>query len=104
PAASESCARASLTDLLTQYIDAVAAHDHSRLPLADTVRVTEDSKDAKLGEGIWQSVTAKGSFRHDYLDTRKQVAATHVQFLEGKNQVLLSALLHVKDKKIAGIE
>jgi hypothetical protein len=104
PAAAENCDRACLTDLLTRYIDAVAAHDHSKLPLADNVRVTEDSKDAKLGEGIWQSVTAKGSFRHDYLDTRKQVAATHVQLLEGKNQVLLSALLHVKDKKIAGIE
>jgi len=102
--AAETCDRACLTGLLNQYVDAVVAHDHSKLPLADNVRVTEDSKDVKLGEGIWQSITAKGTFRHDYLDTKKQVAATHVHLLEGKIPVLYSVLLHVKDKKIAGIE
>jgi hypothetical protein len=103
-AAAENCDRACLTDLITRYVDAVVAHDHSKLPLTENVRVTEDSKDAKLGEGIWQTVTAKGQFRHDYLDTKKQVAATHVHLYEGKNTVLYSVLLHVKDKKIAGIE
>jgi hypothetical protein len=102
--AAENCDRACMTDLLNRYVDAVAAHDHSKLPLADNVRYTEDSKDVKLGEGLWQTVTAKGQFRHDYLDTRKQVAATHVQLLEGKTNVLYSVLLHLKDKKIAGIE
>ena len=102
--AADNCDRACLGDLITRYVDAVVAHDHSKLPLAGNVRYTEDSKDAKLGEGLWQSVTAKGQFRHDYLDTKKQVAATHVHLLEGKTQVLYSVLLHVKDKKIAGIE
>jgi hypothetical protein len=103
-AAAENCDRACLTNLLDQYIDAVVAHDSSKLPLTDDVRFTEDSKALKLGEGLWKTVTAKGTFRHDYLDTRKQVAATHVQLLEGKDNVLLSALLHVQDKKITGIE
>src|SRR5262249_43406980 len=76
----------------------------STLPLAENLRFTEDSKALTLGEGLWKTVTAKGQFRHDYLDTRKQVAATHVQLFEGKTQVLYSVLLHVKDKKIAGIE
>jgi hypothetical protein len=49
-------------------------------------------------------VSGKGAFRHDYLDTKKQVAATHVLLLEGKTQALYSLLLHVKDQKIAGIE
>jgi len=104
PAAAENCDRSCLSGLLTQYIDAVVARDPSRLPLADKVRFTENSKALKLGEGLWQATTTKGTFRQDYLDTRKQIAATHVQLLEGKNQVLLSALLHVKDSKIAGIE
>jgi len=102
--AAETCDRACLTGLLNQYVDAVVAHDHSKLPLAEKVRVTEDSKDVKLGEGIWKTITAKGTFRHDYLDTTKQVAATHVHLLEDKVPVLYSVLLHVKDKKIAGIE
>ncbi len=49
-------------------------------------------------------MTGKGTFRHDYLDVRKQIAAAHVVFLEGPNPALYSVLLHVKDRKIAGIE
>jgi hypothetical protein len=104
PAFAEDCGRACLTDMITQYVDAVVAHDPSKLPLADSVRFTEDSKALKLGEGLWQTVTSKGVFRHDYLDTKKQIAATHVLLREDETQVLLSALLYVKDEKITGIE
>ena len=104
PAFAEECDRACLTGMITQYVDALVEHDPSKLPLADNVRFTEDSKALKLGEGLWQTVTAKGEFRHDYLDTKKQIAATHVLLREGNNQVLYSALLYVRDKKIAGIE
>jgi hypothetical protein len=103
-AAGEQCDRTCLAGLITRYVDALVAHDPSRLPLAENVRVTEDSKVVRLGEGIWQTVTAKGSFRHDYLDTRKHVAAAHVHLLEGNNQVLYSVLLHVAGSRIAGIE
>src|SRR5262245_23345350 len=102
--AAENCDRPCMTDLLTRYVDAVVAHDHSKLPLTQPLRYTEDSKDVKLGDGIWQSITAKGQFRHDYVDTRKQVAARHVHLLEGKTNVLYSVLLHLKDRQITGIE
>ena len=98
------CDRDCLGALLTQYVDAVVAHDPTGLPVAAGLRVTEDSQPVKLGEGIWKTVTAKGTFRQDYLDTRKQVAATHVQLLEGTNQLLYSVLLYVKDRKITGVE
>lgn len=101
---AQSCDRACLKGLMTQFIDAVVAHDHTRLPLADNVKYTEDSRNARLGEGIWQSVTANAGFRQDYIDVRKQVAATHVWLKEGETNVLYSALLHVADGKIRGIE
>jgi len=103
-AAAGACDRACLGGLITQYVDALVARDHARLPLAANVKVTEDSKAIKLGDGLWKTVTGKGSFRHDYLDTTKQVAASHVVVLEGQTQALLSVLLHVKDSQIAGIE
>jgi hypothetical protein len=103
-AAPASCDRSCLAGLITTYVDAVVAHDPSRLQLAPGARITEDSKTAKLGEGLWQSATGKGSFRHDYLDVRRQVAASHVVIMEGDTQALCSVLLHVKDGKIAGIE
>jgi hypothetical protein len=57
-ARAQDCDRACLGGLMTQFIAALVAHDPSGLPLADNVRYTEDSRNARLGEGIWQSVTA----------------------------------------------
>lgn len=104
PALAEDCDRACLTDMITQYVDALVAQDPSTLPLADNFRYTEDSKALELGEGIWQTATGKDPFRQDYLDTEKQIAATHVVIREGENQALYSVLLHLEDKKINGIE
>ena len=101
---AQQCDRACLTGMMTQFINALVAHDSSKLPLAANVRYTEDSRNAQLGQGLWQSVTAAGGFRQDYIDTRKQVAAAHVHLREGETQVLYSVLLHVAGMKIAGIE
>jgi hypothetical protein len=102
--AAERCDRACLGSMITQYVDALVARDPSKLPLADNMRYTEDSRAIKLGDGIWKTATAKGQFRQDYLDTRKQVAASHVVILEGQAQTLYSVLLHMQGRKIAGIE
>jgi len=103
-AAAQECDRECLTDLMTRFIDALVAHDPSTLPLAEDVRYTEDSRRAELGQGIWQSVTANGGFRQDYVDTRKQVIGSHVLLHEDDVQVLYSVLLHVDGMQIAGIE
>ncbi len=93
-----------MSGMISRYVDALLAHDPSKLPLAANVRFTEDAKELKLGDGLWKETLTKGTFRQDYLDTAKQVAASHIQLLEGKDQILLSVLLHLNDSKIAGIE
>ena len=103
-ASAQTCDRTCLTDLMTQFVDALVEHDPDALPLADDVRYTEDSRFAELGEGIWQSITARGTFRQDYVDTRRQVIASHVHFFEDDVQVLYSALLYVENREISGIE
>lgn len=102
--ASAICDRACLSGMVTQYVDAMVARDPGRLPLATGLRVTENSREARLGEGLWQSVTGKGTFRQDYLDVRRQIGASHVVLLEGSTQVLHTVLLYVKDRRITGIE
>lgn len=105
PASAAPCDRACMAGLLTTYVDAVVAHDASKLPLArPAIRYTEDSQDKKLGEGIWTTITGKGTFRHDYIDMTKKIAAMHVHLLEGDVAVLYSVLLHVEEGKIGGIE
>jgi hypothetical protein len=99
------CDRACLADLLTQYVDAVVAHDATRLPLAESIKYTVDGQAANLDEGILESVTAAQGFRQDYLDLKQQVAAAHLVFNEGENHILHSVLLHVDvANKISGIE
>jgi len=102
--AADNCDRSCLTGLLTQYIDALVAKDPARLQIPANAKVTEDSRAIKLGDGIWKTVTGKGTFRQDYLDVRKQVAASHVALMEGQTHALYSVLLHVKDRKIEGVE
>jgi hypothetical protein len=57
-----------------------------------------------LGDGVWKTITSKGSFRQDYLDTAKQVAASHVEMMEGDIPVLYNVVLHVEGGQISGIE
>ena len=104
PASAADCDRSCMADLLGQYADALLAHDASSLPLAEEVKFTVDGRAATLGEGLWQSVTGNQGFRQDYLDTRQQVAASHMVLMEGENHVLLSVLLHLEDSLITGIE
>jgi hypothetical protein len=104
PAQAATCDRACLTNLLTTYLDAMVAHAPSQLPLAAHARFTEDSQELKLGDGLWKTVTRKGSFRQDYIDTRRQIAASHAELYEGDTQVLYSVVLHVAKRKIAGVE
>jgi hypothetical protein len=104
-AAAENCDRACMSGLITQYLDALVAHDVARLPLTRAdVKFTEQGQAVKLGEGLWKTATGKTTFRHDYLDVKKQVAAAHVVVLEGQVQALYSVLLHIRDRKIDGIE
>ena len=103
-AQAADCDRACLKGMITNYVDAIVAHDPSRLPLAANVRFTEDSQDLKLGDGLWKTVTKKGDFRQDYLDLKKQIAASHVMLFEENAPVLYSLVLRVADGKITGVE
>jgi hypothetical protein len=101
---ARDCNRACMTGMITKYLDALAAHDPSRLPLAAKVRFTEDSQDLKLGEGLWKTVVKMGGFRQDYIDQKAHIAAAHINMFEADGQVLHSVLLRVDNRKITGIE
>jgi hypothetical protein len=103
-ARAQDCDRACLKDMISKYVGALAAHDPSRLPLAASVRFTEDSRELKPGEGLWKSVVRVGSFRQDYIDRKAQIAAAHINAFESDTQVLHTVLLRVANRKITGIE
>ncbi len=102
--AATPCDRECLRGIMTQYLNAVIANDPNKLPLAKTVRFTENCVDAKLGYGIWKTASALTSYRIDMMDVPQGVVGTHSVIEEGKNTVLLLVRLKVVDRKITEIE
>ena len=103
-AQAAQCDRACLRGMITKYVDAIVAHTPQALPLAPRARFTEDSRELPLGDGAWKTITRAGTFRQDYLDVARGIAASHVELYEEAVQVQYSVVLHVVDQQIAGIE
>jgi hypothetical protein len=60
---SSSCDRACLEGFVDQYLDAVAAHDPTRAPLAKNIKFTENGQKLVIPDGLWNSMVGKGSYR-----------------------------------------
>jgi hypothetical protein len=98
------CDRACLEGFVDQYLDALLAHDPSRLPVTSDVRFTENGQHLALGDGLWRTMTAKGTYRMFVTDT----AAGRVAFLgsirEAGMPAMLALHLAIRDHRIAEIE
>ena len=102
--AAPSCDRECLRGIMTQYLDAVIAHNPKGLPVAKKVRFTENCVDAKLGEGIWKTASKLTPYRMDIMDVEQGIVGTHSVIEEGSNTVLLLVRLKVVGKEITEIE
>ena len=103
-AASSTCDRECLRGFITQYLDAMVAHNPKALPTAVTVRFTEDTKTLPVGEGLWKGASKIRPYRQDFLDVRDGVAASHVVVEENGMPVMLALRLKIAEKKIIEIE
>lgn len=103
-AATPDCDRACLGDFITQYLNALVAHNPRALPLSDKVRFTEDTVEMKPGEGLWKTASKIRSYRQDILDVRQAVAASQVVIEDGGMPALLALRLKIAGRKIAEIE
>jgi hypothetical protein len=100
-----TCDRECLHGFVTQYLDALVAHNPGALPLAANVRFTEDTVPMKLGESpLWKDATKLRPFRWDILDVRQGVAAAQAIVEESGMPVMLMLRLKVADGKISEVE
>jgi len=102
--AAESCDRACLEGFVERYLDALLAHDPSKAPFAGDVRFTENGQRLELGDGLWRTMTGKGTYRMLVAD----VAAGHVAFLgsirEADTPAMLALHLRIRKGKISAAE
>jgi hypothetical protein len=102
--AAPVCDRNCLEGFVSQYFDAALAHDPHRLPLAKNVKFTENGQTLELGDGLWRTLAAKGTYQMIVSD----VAAGHVAFLgsikEADTPAMLALHLKVKNGRIEQLE
>jgi hypothetical protein len=100
-----ACDRECLRSKVTQLLYAFVKHDVSGLPVADTLRVTEDAVEKPLAKvGLIKTVTRLRGFRQDIIDERAGVAGAHVVAEESGAPVLLVTRVKVAADKLTEIE
>jgi hypothetical protein len=106
PSASEAqrCDRQCLADFITQYLNAMKAHNPELLKTSSRVRFTEDTVEMKLGEGLWKNLTGLRPYRQDFIDVREGIAGTHTVVEENGMPVLLALRLKVFGLAISEVE
>ena len=103
--ASESpCNRACLEGFVNQYLDAMMARNPFGLPLAPKVKFTENEQKIPLGEGIWGTASAPGTYKLYVADPQ----AGEVGFLgtlrENGTPVAFALRLKIEHRLIREIE
>src|SRR6188474_241797 len=104
-ATATTCDRECLRGKVTQLLYALVKHDVSGLPVADTLRVTEDAVEKPLAKvGLVGTVTRLRGFRQDIIDERACVVGAHVVVEETGAPVLLVVRLKVVADTLTEIE
>jgi hypothetical protein len=103
-AASPECDRACLEAMVDRYVDALVAHDASKIPVTANVRFVENGVQLPLGTALWKTATARGTYSHYFADiTAQQVGFIGTLREHGQGMILVLRLA-VQQGKIAEIE
>src|SRR5690606_22083770 len=103
--AAEPCDRECLRGTMTTFLHALLEHDASKVPVAGTVRVTEDGIEKPLANvTLMNTVTRLRGYRQDILDEREGMAGAMLVVEEVGAPVLLVVRLKVADQTITEIE
>lgn len=104
---STSCTRDGLTDIVTQILDSMVAHDPTSLPLAKLYRATENSHPAAISMMTsWRTITEAGAPSLLALDTTNCSAYFALDVSEGNDAIesVLRGRVQVVDALITELE
>jgi hypothetical protein len=96
--------RARLTALADRFIEALAAREPQRLPVAPDVRVTENCQQIALGTGIWRTCREVRPGGHHFVDVERGQVAWWGVVEELRGTGLLCVRLAVEGRLITEIE
>ena len=99
-----ACGRSCLESFVDRYLDAVIAHDPSRAPIAKGARFTENGQRLDLGDGLWNTMDGKGSYRLFVTDVEAQEVAFLGSISEDKTPAMIALRLKIANGGISEIE
>jgi len=101
----DRCDRACLIGISEQYLDALAAKDPKKAPLAgSTIRNTENGQRLHVGDGLWNSITARGTYKLHVADPTYGQVVTFTTMREAGTPLILAVRLKVEKQRISEIE
>ncbi|HEY0465010.1 MAG TPA: hypothetical protein VGC79_12410 [Polyangiaceae bacterium] len=98
------CTRDSLKAAIDSYFKALALHDPSMLPLADTLRFTENGKESKPADAPLWKTAGTLKYAHSALDTDLCMSATEAVVPDGTTDIPVAVRLRLVNQKITEIE
>jgi hypothetical protein len=104
-APSTTCDRECLRSKVTEVLHALVKHDISKLPVAPTLRVTEDAVEKPLKNvALINSVTALRGYRQDFIDEQTGMVGAHVMVEESGAPIMLVVRLKVVANQLTEME
>jgi len=105
PSCSRKMDRQSLVSLMEQYLAALPEHDASALPLAESVKLVENTEAIPVGKGLWETTTGGPTdFRIIVADPVSGEVAFMGVIGENNKPTILAARLKVADGLITEID
>ncbi len=98
------CDRACLEGFVDQYLTALVANDPSHLPVTKTVKFTENGQKLELGDGLWNTMTGKGTYKLSIADPDAGEVAFFGTIREAGLPAILALRLKIANRKISEIE
>jgi hypothetical protein len=103
-ASPDQCDRTCLNGFLDQYLDALAARDPSKLPLAEKVRYTENNVALKVGDGMWGTALGFKAFDVRFADPSTGSIGFHGELRETDGESPFALRLQIRSGRIVEIE
>lgn len=100
----QDCDRHCLDGLMTQYLQAMLAHDPSRVPWAPHVKFTENNVPMQVGDGLWGTITRLRPVRITFADPQDGSAAYFGVVEESGDPAIFGMRIREVDRKISEVE
>jgi hypothetical protein len=98
------CDRTCLQTFVDRYLDAVAAHDPAKAPLAKGAKFTENGQKLEFGDGLWNTMTGKGAYRLLVADVEAGQVAFLGSIQEAGTPAMIALRLRVRNGQITEAE